>query len=138
MRIVILTLLLVLIQTPAQAEKPMAPENIPGVTTVNTEELVTLLTEHSRPVLIDSRKEDEYAKGHIEGAINLLDTTMTPESLADHVMSHNTPLIFYCNGERCLRSSNAVNKALQWGYRNIFWFRGGWVEWRRMRLPVDK
>lgn len=138
MRSFILALLLVLVQPPAYAEKLMAPAQIPGVTRVDAEEVVSLLLERSRLVLIDSRKEEEYAKGHIENAINLLDSAMTPEALARHVMNRDTPILFYCNGERCLRSSNAASLAKQWGYRNLFWFRGGWVEWRRKRLPVAK
>ncbi|MFO7594222.1 MAG: rhodanese-like domain-containing protein [Pseudomonadota bacterium] len=138
MRLFILALLLVPVQSPAYAEKPMAPEHIPGATLVHAEEVVPLLLEQNGIVLIDSRKEDEYAKGHIEGAVNLPDTTMTPEVLATHVPGRDTPILFYCNGERCLRSSNAVTMAQQWGYRNLFWFRGGWVEWRRKRLPVAK
>jgi rhodanese-related sulfurtransferase len=45
-------------------------------------------------------------------------------------------LLFYCNGVRCLRSSAAIKKAVDWGYTNIFWFRGGWNEWTEKRLPI--
>lgn len=58
----------------------MAPEKISGVITINAEQVVTLLTERSPPVLLDSHKEKEYTKGQIEEAINLLDTTMTPNA----------------------------------------------------------
>jgi rhodanese-related sulfurtransferase len=86
--------------------------------------------------VIDSRKKAEYVKGHIEGAISLLDTEMTEQALLEIAPDRGTSILFYCNGVRCLRSSNAILKAKGWGYTNLIWFRGGWKEWTTKRLPV--
>lgn len=118
------------------AEKPHAPERIVGAVTVNAEQVVELILAKSELVLIDSRKSSEFAKGHIDGAINLLNTSMHRADLERACPDKSAPIVFYCNGERCLRSSDAVSKALEWGYRNLFWFRGGWKEWTDKRLPV--
>ncbi len=87
-------------------------------------------------IIIDSRKKSEYDKGHIEGAENLLNTDMQREDLETLSPDKTTTIIFYCNGTRCLRSTDAINKATEWGYKNLFWFRGGWKEWTDKRLPV--
>ena len=50
----------------------------------------------------------------------------------------DTPLLFYCNGERCLRSSHAAKMAVNWGYTRVYWFRGGWQEWLDKQLPVTR
>jgi rhodanese-related sulfurtransferase len=134
----ILMLLLILLVPAAWADKPTAPPAIEGATNLSAEQAVRLIVEEPALVVIDARKDDEFAKGHIEGAISLLDTRMTPESLARHVPSKETPVLFYCNGARCMRSTNAVNKAKQWGYRNLYWFRGGWVEWTEKQLPIAR
>jgi rhodanese-related sulfurtransferase len=139
MRFTILIVLLGLaLPFQAQADKPTAPEQIDGVTKVSAEETIRLILDQSGLVVIDSRKAEEFTKGHIEGAINLLDTAMTRKQLAQHVNSPQTPLLFYCNGVRCLRSSHAATKAKKWGYKTIYWFRGGWVEWREKQLPIAK
>lgn len=130
--------LLLLCSTAALADKPIAPEHIPGATDLKAEQIIELILNTPQLVIIDARKEDEFAKGHIEKAISLLDTKMTEATLAAHVPEKDTPILFYCNGERCLRSSNAAHKALSWGYQTIYWFRGGWVEWRDKNLPVAK
>jgi rhodanese-related sulfurtransferase len=122
----------------AWADKPIAPVFIEGATSLSAEEVVQLILTEPRLVVIDSRKEEEYAKGHIEGAISLLDTDMDEEALATTVNGKETPLLFYCNGIRCLRSSNATQKALEWGYSNLYWFRGGWLEWQDKRLPMAR
>ncbi len=129
---------LLLLSGTALADKPTAPQQIEGTTKLSAEQVVELILTTPELVVIDSRKQEEYAKGHIENAISLLDTTMSEEALAELVPSKSSPVLFYCNGARCIRSTNAVTKALSWGYSNIFWFRGGWVEWREQQLPVAK
>jgi len=118
------------------AEKPYAPASIPGAIIVSAEEVVELTLSRPELVIIDSRKKSEYSKGHIEGAVNLLNTDTRREDMAALCPDKTTPIVFYCNGIRCLRSSDAIHKAMGWGYRNVFWFRGGWREWADKRLPV--
>ncbi len=120
----------------AGADRPVAPERIPGATLLSAETLIEMLVGRDPPLLIDARLPQEYRNGHIEGAINITDNNLTQEKLGAHAASLDTPIAFYCNGERCLRSSNASNKAISWGYRNVYWFRGGWVEWTAKRYPV--
>ena len=117
-------------------DKPHAPESIAGATSVSAEEVVELILSNPDMIVIDSRKKTEYLKGHIEGAINLLNTELTREDLEAVAPDNSQAVLFYCNGARCLRSSDSINKALSWGYTNIFWFRGGWQEWSEKRLPV--
>jgi len=116
--------------------KPFAPESIEGVVIVTAEQAIELILDNPDMPIIDSRKKTEYVKGHIEGAVSLLDTEMTEADLAAIVPEKNTTILFYCNGVRCLRSSNAIAKAKQWGYTSLVWFRGGWKEWSDKRLPV--
>lgn len=137
-RLLLGILLLCNLVAPALAEKPIAPQQLEGVTRVSAEDTIKLILETPALVVIDSRKQEEFSKGHIQGAINLLDTSMTAETLAQHVPSLETPVLFYCNGARCMRSSHAATRARQWGYRNIFWFRGGWSEWQEKQLPIYK
>jgi rhodanese-related sulfurtransferase len=127
-----------LIVLPALAEKPLAPEQIPGTIRLSAEQTVDLILSTPNLVVIDARAVDEYAKGHIEGAISLLDTTMTEAALAKSVPDKTTPLMFYCNGERCMRSGNACKKAMAWGYSKVYWFRGGWKQWLAKELPVAR
>jgi len=117
-------------------EKPYAPENIPGATSISAEQAVELILSNPDMIIIDSRKKTEYLKGHIEGAINILNTELALDDLETIAPDRTQALLFYCNGARCLRSSDSINKAIDWGYTTIFWFRGGWQEWTEKRLPV--
>ena len=127
---------IILSNTLIAGEKPYAPETMPGATIVSAEEVIDMILANPELIVIDSRKKTEYIKGHIEGAINILNTELGPEELEFIVPDRNTALLFYCNGVRCLRSSDSITRAVGWGYTNLFWFRGGWKEWTEKRLPV--
>ena len=120
------------------AEEALAPQQIAGVTRVSAEQVIDLLSSQSDVVIIDSRKSSQYIKGHIQGALNILDTRMTESILQQHLADYSTPVIFYCYGEKCLRSANAASKARDWGYTKIYWFRGGWKEWLKKQMPVSR
>ena len=129
---------IILLNGAAWAEKPLAPEKMSGTILVGAEETVELIVNTQNLVIIDSRKEVEHLKGHIQGSVSLLDTEMTLEQLSKYAPDKSTPLLFYCNGERCLRSSRAAIKAQGWGYKLIYWFRGGWNEWVEKGMPVSR
>jgi rhodanese-related sulfurtransferase len=117
-------------------EKPFAPETIDDVVIVTAEEAIALILQNPDMPIIDSRKKTEYVKGHIEGAVSILNTDMTEQDLQNVVQDKNAAILFYCNGVRCLRSTDAIRKAKSWGYTNLIWFRGGWKEWTEKQLPV--
>ena len=134
---IIFVSILILFSSALSAEqKPYAPENIKDVTTVSAEEVIELILANPDLIVIDSRKKTEYQKGHIEGAINMLNTQLKPEDLERVSPEKSTAILFYCNGLRCLRSADSINKAKGWGYTRLIWFRGGWKEWTDKRLPV--
>ncbi len=116
--------------------KAYAPETIENVIIVSAEEAIDLILGDPDMPIIDSRKKTEFLKGHIEGAVSILNTEMTERDLEVVVPHKDATILFYCNGARCLRSTDAIRKAKSWGYTNLIWFRGGWKEWTEKRLPI--
>ena len=132
------TLVVLLAAVPmAWAEKPIAPDSLPGVTTVNAKQTIALILNSPELVVVDARLPEEFQKGHIEDAISLVDSAVNEVILEQTLSNKNTPVLFYCNGPRCLRSSRAAQKAQKHGYTNIYWFRNGWVDWIKSDLPVS-
>ncbi len=122
---------------PTLAGKTEVQETIEGTTRVTAEQVIELVEGTPDLVIIDARKAADYEKGFIEGAIDLPDTETTEASLAAHVASKNTPVLFYCNGVRCGRSVKSSKMAVSWDYTNIYWFRGGWGEWTEKGYPAS-
>jgi rhodanese-related sulfurtransferase len=115
-----------------------APMQISGANTVNAQQIFELITKRPNLVILDNRKEEDYAAGHLEGAIRLLDTDVSPETLARHVASKDTPVLFYCNGVKCGRAAKATERAVQLGYSNVFYYALGMEEWNKEGLPLVK
>jgi phage shock protein E len=48
-------------------------------------------------LILDARSASAYARGHIEGAVNLPFTDFTEESLARVIGNKDRPILIYCN-----------------------------------------
>jgi PQQ-dependent catabolism-associated CXXCW motif protein len=47
------------------------------------------------------------------------------------------PMIFYCASTQCWMSYNAALRAIQLGYSQVLWYRGGIEAWKHARLPLQ-
>jgi PQQ-dependent catabolism-associated CXXCW motif protein len=50
---------------------------------------------------------------------------------------NDRPLVFYCIAD-CWMSWNAVQRAYRYGYRNLYWYRGGTDAWEEAGLPLTE
>ena len=55
------------------------------------------MTSGKKVLLVDTRTPDEYAAGHIPGAVNIFADRMKAER-ARLPKDSSTPIIFYCRG----------------------------------------
>lgn len=49
----------------------------------------------------------------------------------------NKPLVFYCASLQCWMSYNAALRAINSGYSNVQWYRGGIEAWKAAGLPTS-
>jgi rhodanese-related sulfurtransferase len=121
--------------TAATTAKMTVPASIAGVVTLNAESLIELVERQPDLVLIDSRVPVDRRQGYIQGSISLPDTQTACATLGDVLAHPNTPAMFYCNGVKCGRSVIAVKIAKGCGYKKLYWFRGGFEEWKQKGYP---
>ncbi len=84
------------------------------------------------PVVIDVRTPNEYASGHIPGAINI-----PFDQVAQRIAEIETPqgVALYCMvGPRARKGETALLAA---GYEKIFHLEGGLAAWQAAGLPVE-
>ena len=84
------------------------------------------------PVVIDVRTADEYASGHVPGAINI-----PFDQVAQRIAEIETPqgVALYCMvGPRARRGESALLAA---GYERVFHLEGGLAAWQAAGLPVE-
>ena len=48
----------------------------------------------------------------------------------------DTALVLYCQGPQCWMSYNAALRAINLGYKNVLWYRGGLEAWQMAGLPT--
>ena len=76
-------------------------------------------------IILDVRREDEFAEGHIPGAINIANEMITDKEIP--LLPDKDKIIYvYCRSGN--RSKQAAAKLVQLGYTNIIEF-GGILDW---------
>ncbi|MBI4988962.1 MAG: metalloregulator ArsR/SmtB family transcription factor [Rhodocyclales bacterium] len=100
---------------------------------VRREELLKM-ARRGEAVVIDVRPAEEYAAGHIAGAIN-----MPVDSLPRFLkkLPKEQEIVAYCRGPYCMLAFEAVEKLRKKGYRARR-LEDGFPEWQAGRLPVGK
>jgi rhodanese-related sulfurtransferase len=88
-------------------------------------------------VVIDARESQEYADGHIAGALSLPynDALAEPERL-QKLGENGRPIVVYCGGGACELSMDLARFMLGNGRKRVLVYEGGWPEWRAAGFPV--
>ncbi len=84
-------------------------------------------------VVLDVRPEEEYAAGHIPGALSI-PVDQLPGRLAE--LPADTEVVAYCRGTYCVLAHDAVRLLRAHG-RPARRLAGGLLEWRLDGLPVE-
>ena len=98
--------------------------------------LLTVLEQESQrsPLLIlDVRTEDEFAAGHISGAVNIHFRDL-PNHLDDLRAQNPSSIVVYC--ETGIRAGIAERTLRQAGFKNVLHLEGHMRAWRSQHLPV--
>ena len=122
----------------AAGDKIVSPETIPGATKVDAEGVIGLVEKIPDLIIIDARIRQDRVQGYIEGSISLPDVETTCEKLIKVIPQKSSSVLFYCNGPKCGRSVHSLLKALSCGYHTVYWFRGGFEEWKNKNYPFLK
>jgi rhodanese-related sulfurtransferase len=104
-----------------------------GAEEVDREELLAR-AQAGGVVVLDVRPAEEYAAGHIPGAISI-----PVDELAERVaeLPNDAEVVAYCRGAYCVLAYDAV-RLLHARGRKAVRLTDGMLEWRLAELPVDK
>lgn len=87
---------------------------------------------------IDARPIEEFANGHIKGAINIpFYGSENYESVLNKI-SKQEVIVTYCTGEECELSILLGDELFSKGYQNVYIFFGGWNDWQKNNYPINK
>ena len=93
---------------------------------IRRDEAVSMMAQESGYIILDVRRPDEFAAGHIPNAINVANETIGTAEIPE-LPDKNQLIMVYCRSGR--RSKEASEKLVKLGYTNIVEF-GGILDWK--------
>jgi PQQ-dependent catabolism-associated CXXCW motif protein len=122
------------------------PNSIPGGQVITTKGLLDLINGRQLPVLIldvlggqEIIPNAQYAvPAHAAGSFN----DQTQQQFGQYLQqatggNKQYPLVLYCLSPQCWMSYNAALRAINLGYTNVLWYRGGIEAWKMAGQPVQ-
>lgn len=122
------------------------PASLAGATVVDAAKAKSLMDGGAK--MIDTRVANEYAEAHIKGATNVpykeksaksadFDASQDSFDVSKLPGDKNAAIITQCNGPECWKSYKGAVAAIKAGHKKVYWFRGGFPEWKAKGLPVE-
>ena len=93
---------------------------------ITMDEAVTMMAQETDYIILDVRRPDEFAAGHIPKAINVVNETIGTDEIPE-LPDKDQRIMVYCRSGR--RSKDAAEKLVKLGYTNIVEF-GGILDWK--------
>ena len=85
-------------------------------------------------VLVDTREDHEWERGHLPGAIHL-GKGIIERDIEKTVADKAAPIVCYCGGG--FRSALVCDNLQKMGYTNVISMDGGFRGWAARGLPVE-
>ena len=101
----------------------------------NVQEVKQKLDAKDPITIIDVREDNEWAKGHLPGAIHL-GRGIIERDIENAVPGKATAIVLYCGGG--FRSALAADNLQKMGYTDVVSMDGGWRGWTEAGLPTVK
>jgi rhodanese-related sulfurtransferase len=100
---------------------------------ISAEEALSQRQSGDGPVFLDVRTPEEFASGHVPGAVNIPIKELSTR-LAE--LEKDDRLVVYC--ERGTRSALAIDTLVGAGYTDVSHLTGDMAGWRAAGLPIEK
>lgn len=101
---------------------------------IGMQEAVNIMNEQTGYIILDVRRVDEFAAGHIPGAINIPNESIAAAEIPE-LPDKDQLILVYCRSGN--RSKQASAKLVALGYTNIVEF-GGIIDWPGETVPGCK
>ena len=128
---------------PVSTVQHTAPADSAGADTTLAEGAISLAEMKRRfdagtGYIIDARSPEEYAQGHISGALNIPHDQLPKylDTLNSQVPTDGQVTI-YCRGPSCDFSDLLATEIKMLGYTNVSVFSGGWEQWSLAGYPTE-
>jgi rhodanese-related sulfurtransferase len=88
-------------------------------------------------LFIDARDFVEFEIGRIKNAISLPYVEFEQYKSVLENVSKDKPIVTYCDGKDCDLSILLGDKLYEMGYKEVYIFFGGWIDWQMANYPQE-
>jgi len=114
--------------------RPISAVEEPAVPLISAAELADRIEAGSPPFILDVRNPDEFAQGHIPGAINIPYRELSTR-LEELPIAKSEEVVVHCyKGNRAGIAEETLRES---GYSNVRDLDGHWNEWAAAGLPSE-
>ena len=89
-------------------------------------------------LFIDARDESDFNAGHITNSINIPFDDFDNHKQKLQQIHKDKPTVIYCAGTECDLSHLLAKLLFEQGYKQVYVFFGGWVEWIDAEYPTEQ
>lgn len=100
---------------------------------ITIEEFQRRVEAGERFLVVDTREDREWDKGHVPGAVHL-SKGIIERDIETRCPDKGAPLVCYCGGG--FRSALVADNLQKMGYTNVRSLDGGWRGWNERGLPT--
>lgn len=120
---------------PVAQEDPLV-QDAPAVetATIGADELISRIEAQTAPTILDVRTPEEFAEGHIRGAINIPFTELEARA-SELEMEGSDELVVYCQSGR--RAGIAEATLAELGFTNVRDLDGHIAAWKEADRPLE-
>lgn len=115
--------------------KDPSPASIAGAKTIDAAQAKALFDKGT--LFVDVRSDKDWAAGRIPDAVHIELKKVFSEATLGKEAKKSDPIVIYCNGVSCHRSSKATAQAVGWGYTNVNYYRLGYPDWKSAGYPTE-
>ena len=128
-------MLLLAVSISVNAADTVSPVSVDGTTAVNATQSKDLFDKGA--LFLDVRSNKDWDAGRIPDAVHIELKKKFSEASMSSEVKKDEPVVIYCNGPSCLRSSKAAAMAVAWGFTKVYYFRDGYPAWKSAGYPTE-
>ena len=117
-------------------EEEREEESITEPKVINLDQAFALFNNGAK--FIDAREDFDYNAGHISNSINIYYYSFEENESKLVNINKDETIVTYCGGTDCDLSVMLGYKLTEIGYKNVYVFFGGWLDWVDANYPTNK
>lgn len=105
--------------------------------TIGRDEAQTMIQNRSDLTVVETLSPENYEKFHLPGAKNVPLNDDFEQNIKQAAPEKSQPVLLYCMDADCNASPKAAKQMEDLGYKEVYDYEAGKVDWKEAGLPIE-